>query len=98
MTVHVELQEGWDGRPVVVTVDGAPAARLTPRTRLQTGLADVVTLDLAPGPHTVTVRRPDDGAAFEARVDGDGDTWVGVSVSSEGTVTGRLQSTPFGYV
>ncbi|ACZ30331.1 conserved hypothetical protein [Xylanimonas cellulosilytica DSM 15894] len=94
-TLHVELQDGFTGEPVVVEVDGATVVEDSPRTRVQIGLALTLEVDVEPGSHVLTVRHP--GAApFVEAVDVGAETWVGVSVAG-GVVTARVQPAPFWY-
>lgn len=47
--IEIHLQEGFRGEPVIIQLDDVVVARLTPKTRLQLGLAHIERLDAAAG-------------------------------------------------
>ncbi len=101
MKLHVELQEGWDGDLVEVVVDGKPAYEGRPSTRMQTGYAAGVEVDVpddAGGrPVVVEVRLPERGVVARHEVMTGSETWVGLTLSGD-NVQVRDQPTAFGYV
>jgi hypothetical protein len=98
--LHVELQEGWDGDLVEVVVDGKPAYEGRPSTRMQTGYAAGVEIDVPDDPGrrvVVEVRLPERGIVSRHEVETGPETWVGLTLSGE-TVQVRDQPSAFGYV
>lgn len=96
-TLHVEFQEGWTGEPVDLVVDGEVRFHGTPRTRMQIGFAESVTVD-ADATAVLELARPE-GTRTELRFhDPDGEVWLGLSRQDDGSVRVVEQSTPFGYV
>jgi len=64
LPVEIHLQEGFRGDRVVVHLDDVVRAKLTPRTRLQTGLAQIERLDARVG-QTVRIDLPDRDITIE---------------------------------
>lgn len=98
MKLHIELQEGWGGDLVEVTVDGKHAYDGRPTTRMQTGFATGVEVDL-PGTErsvTVEVRIPDRGIVARHEVSSRAETWVGLNLEGD-AVRVREQPSQFGY-
>ena len=68
--VVIDLQDGFDGETVILQVDGNEVFRDTDvRTRYQIGLAHTVNLDLAPGPHLLSVALPNRALTATAEFD-----------------------------
>ncbi len=98
-SLHVALEEGFDGEEVVVLVDGREAfSGAAVRTRLQIGLAKSFDVEVAAGGHTVECRLTTRGRAVAHHVEVAGATWVGVSLARDGDALWRVSSEPFGYV
>ena len=96
-TVHVELQEGWTGERVEIWVNGARRYTGRPTTRLQTGYADGVVVDVGSEVIALDVRLPELPIATTRSVRVTQEHWIGLSRRN-----GRLrivdQAAPFGYV
>jgi hypothetical protein len=99
--LHVELQEGWSGDLVDVTVDGKAAYQGRPKTRMQTGYAAGVEVDVPDDgggrPVLVEVRLPERGIVVQHEVEAGRETWVGLTLAGD-DVRVRDQPAPFGYV
>ena len=81
ISLVIDLQEGFDGTPVAVTLDGREVFRKDDvRTRYQVGLADHIELDVAPGDHSVRVTLPDKDIEAERSFDATVTPYLGVSV------------------
>ncbi|KQY99169.1 hypothetical protein B5M43_010130 [Microbacterium sp. MEC084] len=93
--LHVELQDGWEGRPVEVRLDGSLLADLRPRTRYQIGLAEALEFEVEPGAHELEIVAGDLVAREELTVDAE--TWVGASLAAD-AIELRVQSAPFPYM
>ncbi|BBX25961.1 hypothetical protein [Mycolicibacterium alvei] len=99
MKLHIELQEGWGGDLVEVSVGGKRAYDGRPTTRMQTGYAAGVEVDL-PDPEesvTVEVRLPDRGIITRHEVSIRHETWIGLNLEGD-EVRVREQPEQFGYV
>ena len=96
--IHIEFQDGWEGTRVDVRVDGALPAELEPRTRMQTGFAEAVVIEVEPGPHVIVVELVDVAIRAEHPLDVVAETWLGVSRTAPDVVSFREQPTLFGYV
>ncbi|WP_127473758.1 hypothetical protein [Microbacterium sulfonylureivorans] len=96
--IHIEFQEGWEGTRVLVRVDDALPAELEPRTRMQTGFAAALVVEVDPGPHVIAVELVDAAVSAEHALDVVAETWLGVSRSAPDAVSFREQPTLFGYV
>lgn len=98
ISIHIEFQEGWEGDAVAVSVDGALSAELEPRTRLQTGFAASVVVEVEPAPHVVEIDVAHGQVVAQHPLDVDAETWLGVSRIGPDAVSFREQPTLFGYV
>ena len=96
--IHIEFQEGWEGARVDVRVDDALPAELQPRTRMQSGFAEAVVVEVEPGPHVVVVELVEAAIRAEHALDVAAETWLGVSLTAPDVVSFREQPTLFGYV
>ena len=95
--LHVDLQEGFAGEHVVVTVNGHEHFRKDGvRTRTQIGLADSFELTLPAGPARIEVTAR--GATRQIDVALSADLYIGVSISPDGTIVDRQSTQAFGYV
>jgi hypothetical protein len=97
-TLKIDLQEGFSGEPVVVLLNGKEVYRGTPKTRTQIGLADSKSFDLPSQQLKLEVATPLSGVSESLDVDLFQDTYVGVTLSSDGAIALRLSLEPFGYV
>jgi len=93
--LHVELQNGWEGQPVEVRLDGSLLADLRPRTRYQIGLAEALEFEVEPGAHVLEIVEGDLVAREELAIEAE--TWVGASHAAGG-IELRVQSAPFMYM
>ncbi len=66
MTQSYELhfQEGFTGEAIEIRLDGKLVKTIKPKTRMQTGLAQIETIDAAPG-QKVAVRAEESGESAE---------------------------------
>lgn len=98
ISLAIDLQEGFDGTLVAVSLDGREVFRKEEvRTRYQVGLADRFELDVAPGDHRLRVSLP--GRDLEAEVTFDaGETpYLGVSVERRAILI-RPAAEPYRYL
>jgi hypothetical protein len=96
--LHVELQEGWGGDLVEVTVDGKRVYEGRPKTRMQTGYAAGVEVDVPEtGPVPVEIRLPERGISVQHEVTAGQEKWLGLTLAGD-EVRLRDQQAPFGYV
>lgn len=97
-TLNIALQEGFSGQQVVIRVDGEERVRADDvRTRMQTGLARAVAVEVDPGRHAVEVVAGDVATSLE--VDVPEQAHVGVSLArSQDRFETRVSDRPFGYV
>lgn len=96
--LRIDLQEGFRGDKVVVRVNGKEVLQRAVKTRVQTGLAAIEQLDVAPGDITVEVELPERRISGTFHLQGGRDTYVGVSVSANGKLTHKTSLEPFGYL
>jgi len=91
------FQEGFTGQTVSLAVDGETRVHFEARTRLQTGLARIETLELNPG-QTVTITVPDLALHGEYRVaGGDRYRWITINLVDRMLVMRSAQESP-GYL
>ena len=95
MSCEFHFQEGFAGETVTLAVDGKVSFRFQARTRLQTGLAQIKTLELDPG-QTVTIAVPS-LALSDKYVVAEGDRWLTINLVDRALVVQPAQMSP-GYV
>lgn len=99
MLLHIALQEGFhhdDVRVLVDTREVLVSADLT--TRRQTGYATAVEVDVTHTPVAVEVVLRKKGVAQTKWVLVDRPTYLGVSLTTEATLTWKTSYEPFGYL
>ena len=95
--LHVALQEGFGGEPVVVSVNDRELFRKDDvRTRTQIGRADAFELTVPAGDARIEVTAR--GTTKQIPVSLSSDLYVGVSVTPEGTIVNKQSTEPFGYL
>ena len=98
ISIHIEFQDGWEGTRVDVRVDDALPVELEPRTRMQTGFAEALVVEVDSGPHVIVVELVDVAIRGEHPLDARVETWIGVSREAPDVISFREQPTLFGYV
>ena len=95
--LHVDLQEGFVGDSVRITVNGQEEFRKDGvRTRTQIGRADAFTVTLPEGPAQIEVSAR--GITRRIAVSISADLYVGVSITPDGTIVDKQSNHAFGYV
>lgn len=95
MQCEFHFQEGFTGETVTLSVDGEVRAQFEARTRLQTGLARIESLELTPGQTVaIAVSAPGLGAKHRAAA---GDRWITVN-RVDGTLVVQSATRRPGYV
>jgi hypothetical protein len=89
------FQEGFAGETVTVAVDGQTRVSFKARTRLQTGLARIESLQLDPG-QTVAIAVPELALHQTYRV-AEGDRWITINLVGGALVVRPAQASP-GYL
>lgn len=94
--LHVDLQEGFLGDPVVISANGDTRSLASVRTRNQIGRADSLewTLPAGDAEITITVRN----ATERIRTALQGDVYIGISLTPDGQVIHRVSEEPFRYM
>lgn len=99
MLLHIALQEGFHHDDVRVLVDAREAlANTDVTTRRQTGYAASVDIDVTRSPVVVEVVLRTRGVTQRNSVSVDRPTYVGVSLTPEGTLVWKTSYEPFGYL
>lgn len=99
MLLHIALQEGFHHDDVRVLVDAREAlVNADVTTRRQTGYAASVDVDVARSPVVVEVVLSKRGITHKNSVPVDRPTYVGVSLTPEGSLTWSISQEPFGYL
>jgi hypothetical protein len=94
--LHVDLQEGFLGEPVVAAVNGRELFRKDGvRTRTQIGLADSFEIVLPHGPIEIALTAR--GTTHPISASLSSDLYVGVSITPEGGVVHKQSAHAFGY-
>ena len=95
--LRVDLQEGFVGDSVRITVNGEERFRKDGvRTRTQIGRADAFEMTLPPGPARIEVTAR--GVTHPIAVSLAADLYVGVSIAPDGTIVDKQSGHAFGYV
>lgn len=95
--LHIELQEGWTGERVEIWVNGVRRYVGRPTTRLQTGYADGVVVNVPSDTVELGVRLPEVPIMTTRSVHVSDAHWIGLS-RQDGSVRIVDQPAPFGYV
>jgi hypothetical protein len=95
--LHVALQEGFTGEPVVISVNGREIFHKTAvTTRTQIGLADSVEQTVPAGDAIIEVSAGGARARIPAPLTTD--LYVGVSLTPDKQIVHRSSTQAFGYV
>lgn len=94
----VDLREGFDGDSVQLSAAGVGTLQVDGvRTRMQTGLARSLKLEVAPDAARLQVAVR--GLAADVALPAQRPLWVGVSIAESGDrLEVQVQSEPFGYL
>ena len=96
--LSIALQDGFEGEPVVVRVNGKEVYRKNSvQTDYRISLADSFEVPLPDDPITVEVELPQRNARATQPIEAEGTVYVGVSWL-EGKLQFRISDTPFGYL
>ncbi len=99
MLLHIALQEGFHHDDVRVSVDAREAlANGDLTTRRQTGYAASVEIEVMRSPVVVEVVLTKRGVTQSKSVSVDGPTYVGLSLTTEGSLVWKIAHGPFGYL
>jgi len=98
--LHVDFQEGFLDDAVVVRVNNEEYRKPRVRTRLQTGYADSLEVDVRESKVDVEVILPSRGLSKSIHVvfDKSDAVYLGLSVTAEGEISERVSYEPFGYL
>jgi hypothetical protein len=97
--LHVHLQDGFSGEPVIIRVDGRVVAqRPSVKTRPQLGLAEIIELSPPDGRHSVEIQFPARMLSEAITLEPGRDLHLGVSLEADGTLSHQVSERPFGYV
>ena len=97
--LHIALQEGFAGEPVVLRCQQREVFNQPDvKTRTQIGLATTFEEELPTGPVSLEVNLPKRNLTKTVSLTLSQATYVGVSVSEEGRIVHTVSSEPFGYV
>jgi len=93
----IHMQEGfYQGREVVITIDGAPVYRGKPTTRAVLGLAEIISITATSIHPVVTFAIPSKRISWSKQIDLNVGVTLGISVSKDGKLEVR-QAAGFGY-
>lgn len=97
--LHIALQEGFVDDTVLIRVDGQELFHETDvRTRFQTGYANSIDLNVEEGTVNVEVAMPLRNLSESVVLMVSAPSYVGVTLTPEGTIHFRLSREPFGYL
>jgi uncharacterized protein YdeI (BOF family) len=99
-TLHVDFQEGFLEDTVVVRVKDEEYFKQDITTRLQTGYAGSLDIDVRESTVDVEVDLPSKGISKSIPVvfDESDTVFMGLSVTAQGEISERVSHEPFGYV
>lgn len=93
----IDLQDGFQGDEVIVTIDGDERFRKRGvMTKRVLGLAANTRLEVPEGTVNVQISIPSRGVEKQLALDVSGDAWLGVSVSGD-EITTTVSEKKFGY-
>ena len=89
-TLHVDLREGFNGDTVIIRIDGQEAFdRPDVKTNYSVGLADRLSVEVAPGNVRVEVLLPERGLASSLTIAVTQPVTVAFSLDPAGELSGR---------
>jgi hypothetical protein len=99
-TLHIDFQEGFLDDAAVVRVNNEEYHKQDVRTRLQTGYAGSLEVDVRESMVHVEVVLTSRGLSKSIPVEfGKSDTvYLGLSVTADGEISARVSYEPFGYL
>jgi hypothetical protein len=99
-TLHIDFQEGFLDDAVVVRVNNKEYHKQDIRTRLQTGYAGSLEVDVRESMVHVEVVLTSRGLSKSIPVvlDKSDTVYLGLSVTAEGEISARVSYEPFGYL
>jgi hypothetical protein len=99
-TLHIDFQEGFLDDTVVVRVNGEEYFKQDIRTRLQTGYAGSLDIEVPERRVEVEVNLPSKGISDSIPVvfEKSDTVYMGLSVTAQGEISERVSHEPFGYV
>ena len=98
-TLHVALQEGFEGDEVLIVVNGLRLSRYRVTTKNQIGFADGVDVEVPPGEVRVDVELTQRGVRGSYTLTVDGPAYLAVSVDRGGSsLRFEKSSEPFRYL
>lgn len=99
LMVYIDLQDGFQGEPVVVRIDGREVfSSESVSTDFRIGFAESFEVKGLAGTIELEVHLPAHAVTKRLRVDIDKTPYIGVSVTQDGRVQLRVGAEPFGYV
>jgi hypothetical protein len=97
-TLTVHLREGFFKIPVIVRINGEERFRSEAlSTRMQTGLAKLLPVEVEAGNADVEIQLPSLDRTVRNDISVDADAHLGVDLDTDGEPTVRVQATPFMY-
>ena len=99
LMAYIDLQDGFQGEPVVVRIDGREVfSSESVLTDFRIGFAESFEVKGLAGTIELEVHLPAHAVTKRLRVDIDKTPYIGVSVTQDGRVQLRVGAEPFGYV
>lgn len=99
MILHIDLQEGFHQANVEVFVNGnKQLANPNINTRLQTGLAESIEVEVSPGPLQVELKLLDKKLYKKVELEREHDIYIGFSISRDGEIKYAVSEIPFRYM
>jgi hypothetical protein len=96
--LHIALQEGFTGEPVIIRINGKEAYRREKvNTKFQIGYADSFEVNVDEGQVKVEVLLPTKGLSETFEMEVSNPTYIGVSID-QGRIGHRISPQPFGYL
>ncbi len=96
--IRIDLQEGFRHDAVTIRVNGEEVLNTDVSTRLQTGFAGSVEIDVPEPSATIEIALPDRDVSATIPLHVDSAVYVGVSLTPDSKIEHRLSQDPFGYV
>lgn len=97
--IHIALQEGFADDTVAIQANGKEIFRQSNvRTRLQTGYANSVEVNVPEGSVNVQVLLPSKHLSKSIDLQVPDRVYIGVSVTRNGEINYRISPEPFGYL
>lgn len=94
----IDLQEGFTGEPITITINSKAIYQKQPKTRNQIGLAESIEVDHSDPLARIMIESPKSGQTGSFEIRSDVDVYLGVNRGPDGSFEFTPSNEPFHYL